>query len=182
VLAPPSALRSLSSARQLSAACAARICFVASCHLRGLWEAAARPALGYIEWEGVSLARAEYAQADAAREIPAALTAFYRERHAEVLAQRAGEVVQAGATLAALRNANVFPELGVDWGTYPNNIGHTDSAGCFRCHNGDHVAADGRKITNNCFVCHFAAAVEETEPEILQTLGLERVLQQARGK
>ena len=39
-----------------------------------------------------------------------------------------------GATLAALYQQNVFPDLKVTWGTYPNNLGHTDAQGCFRCH------------------------------------------------
>jgi hypothetical protein len=28
---------------------------------------------------------------------------------------------------------NVFSHLKVTWGTYPNNLGHTDDPGCFRC-------------------------------------------------
>jgi hypothetical protein len=27
---------------------------------------------------------------------------------------------------------NVFPDLGVKWGTYTSNLGHADNAGCFR--------------------------------------------------
>ena len=39
---------------------------------------------------------------------------------------------------------NVFPEMKVTWGTHPNNIGHEDFLGCFRCHDGKHKSADGR--------------------------------------
>jgi hypothetical protein len=41
-----------------------------------------------------------------------------------------------------------------NWQTHPNNIGHLYFAGCFRCHDGDHVSKDGKVITNNCNVCH----------------------------
>ncbi len=30
----------------------------------------------------------------------------------------------------------------VTWGTHPNNIGHMAYPGCFRCHDGDHVAKE----------------------------------------
>lgn len=52
--------------------------------------------------------------------------------------------------------------------------------GCFRCHGGDHVDADAKPITNHCFACHFTAAVDEAEPEVLQTLGIEKVLAKVR--
>ena len=29
------------------------------------------------------------------------------------------------------------------WGTHPNNLGHTDSPGCFRCHDEEHKSKDG---------------------------------------
>jgi nitrate/TMAO reductase-like tetraheme cytochrome c subunit len=36
----------------------------------------------------------------------------------------------------------------------PNNIGHIDSAGCFRCHDDNHATKDGRKIGQDCDTCH----------------------------
>ncbi len=38
---------------------------------------------------------------------------------------------------------NFFPEMQADWRTYPDNIGHKDWPGCFRCHDGRHQTADG---------------------------------------
>ena len=31
--------------------------------------------------------------------------------------------------------SNIFPEMKVTWKAYPNNIGHMESEGCYRCHN-----------------------------------------------
>ena len=78
--------------------------------------------------------------------------------------------------LADIYSRNVFPELGVDWGTYPDNRGHEDFPGCFRCHGGDHATESGETITNNCFKCHHPAAVDESEPEVLELLGVDRLL------
>ena len=49
---------------------------------------------------------------------------------------------------------NVFPAMKVKWATYPNNIGHTFFAGCFRCHDDNHKAADGSVIKQDCESCH----------------------------
>lgn len=50
---------------------------------------------------------------------------------------------------------NFFPEMNASWEKYPNNIGHKDWAGCFRCHDGQHKTADGRTIkANDCNACH----------------------------
>jgi hypothetical protein len=68
---------------------------------------------------------------------------------------------------------NVFPEMMVSWGTYPNNIGHEKFPGCFRCHDGQHVAKTGDSITQDCGSCHELAAVDEPNPQILKDLGLQ---------
>jgi hypothetical protein len=61
----------------------------------------------------------------------------------------------------------------VSWGTYPNNLGHTDYPGCFRCHDGSHAAGDGKTIKQDCDACHQPLAMDEASPEILKTLGLD---------
>jgi hypothetical protein len=67
-------------------------------------------------------------------------------------------------------------------GHVPDNIGHTRSAGCFRCHGGEHASQDGKKITNNCFACHHSSAVGDASPDILGMLGLEKVLSRVRKR
>ena len=42
----------------------------------------------------------------------------------------------------------------VTWGSYPNNIGHITSTGCFRCHDESHTAKDGTTISGDCEYCH----------------------------
>jgi hypothetical protein len=49
---------------------------------------------------------------------------------------------------------NVFPAMNVTWGTHANNLGHTDSPGCFRCHDDQHKTSDGRVIRQDCDLCH----------------------------
>ena len=86
-------------------------------------------------------------------------------------------MLQAGRAVLAIYNRNVFPELKVTWGTYPNNLGHMDFPGCYRCHDGSHTASDGRAIVQACNTCHEPLAMDEASPEILKTLGIsERLL------
>ena len=49
---------------------------------------------------------------------------------------------------------NVFPAMKLTWGTHPNHLGHTDSPGCFRCHDEEHKSQDGRAISQDCETCH----------------------------
>ena len=61
----------------------------------------------------------------------------------------------------------------VTWGTHPNNIGHNDSPGCFRCHDGNHNSKAGKTITNDCAQCHNLLAVDEASPKLLTDLGMQ---------
>ena len=42
----------------------------------------------------------------------------------------------------------------VTFGVYPDNLGHMTSNGCFRCHDGSHMASDGTSISADCEYCH----------------------------
>lgn len=59
-------------------------------------------------------------------------------------------------TLQAIFRDNFFPEMKTDWKTHPNNLGHKDFPGCFRCHDGEHKTADGTEAikANDCNTCH----------------------------
>lgn len=51
---------------------------------------------------------------------------------------------------------NFFPEMNASWEKYPNNIGHKDWPGCFRCHDGQHKTGDGQRSikASDCNTCH----------------------------
>ena len=60
----------------------------------------------------------------------------------------------------AIYEANFFPEMKVDWRIHPDLIGHKDSNGCFRCHDGKHLASDGKSSIkgSDCNACHLIVA------------------------
>ena len=132
------------------------------------------PSLPFVHKEGLELLKAAYSsQAEADARIPQQLEAFYSAQNPDVLAQKAALVKQAGQELALLYDENVFPFMKVTWGTHPNHIGHQEYPGCFRCHDGDHVAKDGASITQDCSACHNLLAVEEAKPKVLSDLGIQ---------
>jgi hypothetical protein len=129
--------------------------------------------LAFVKKTAVELLKSGYtSEADAAQKIPAGLSKYYQAKYPEIASKRATDIRAAGEALRAIYSHNVFPDLKVTWGTYPNNLGHTDAAGCFRCHDEGHSTSDKKTITQDCNVCHQALAVEETSPEILKTLGV----------
>jgi len=129
--------------------------------------------LPFVKKEGVQLLKASYSSGDeAAQKIPSALSAFYLQKYPDAAAKQGAAIQAAGQTLAAIYGRNVFPDLKVTWGTYPNNLGHTDDPGCFRCHDESHLTAGKKTITQDCNACHQAVAMDEASPEILKTLEL----------
>jgi hypothetical protein len=79
---------------------------------------------------------------------------FYSKSHPEVLKRQKAQVEQAIDAIFAIYDRNVFPGMKVNWTTYPNNIGHRNWSGGFRCHNNNHRDASGKILSNSCPVCH----------------------------
>jgi hypothetical protein len=130
--------------------------------------------LPFVKKQGVEILKKAYAsQEEAAASIPAALESYYKANQPAVYAARRADIDRASKALVAIYARNVFPEMKVTWGTYPNNVGHTDFPGCFRCHDDNHAAAGGQKITNDCNTCHQLLAMDEPSPKILADLGLQ---------
>lgn len=141
---------------------------------RAMVDGSISPSLPWVHKEGLALLKADYASQDQARmQIPAQLEAFYRNSNAQVLATKGDLIKKAGDELVLLYIQNVFPDMKVTWGTHPNHIGHMSYPGCFRCHDGDHVAKDGSSITQDCAACHNLLAVDEAKPKVLSDLGIQ---------
>jgi hypothetical protein len=128
--------------------------------------------LPFVKKESLELLKASYGGDDVAEKIPEALSAFYSMNYGDVAAKQRSAIQAAGQALAAIYQRNVFSDLKVTWGTYPNNLGHTDDPGCFRCHDEAHLTADKKTISQDCSLCHQPVAMDEASPEILKTLEL----------
>jgi nitrate/TMAO reductase-like tetraheme cytochrome c subunit len=106
------------------------------------------PRLPWIKSNVVAAVIAPYAtEEEALRKISATLKQKYPNER---------RIDSAIAATHAIFKTNFFPEMKADWRSYPNNIGHKEWGGCFRCHDGKHKTADGKKTitANNCNLCH----------------------------
>jgi hypothetical protein len=129
--------------------------------------------LPFVKKTAVELLKASYSSDDeATQRIPAGLSVYYQGKYPAVASKRFADIRTVGEALLAIYRHNVFPDLKVTWATYPNNLGHADDPGCFRCHDDCHATPDKKTITQDCNACHQSLAVEETSPEILKTLGI----------
>lgn len=91
-------------------------------------------------------------QADSA--ITARIHEFYNEDYPEIAATKKIQIEQAIAGLKDGYSKNIFPEMKASWAAYPDQIGHIEYNGCFRCHNDRHANAAGKVISRDCDLCH----------------------------
>ncbi len=142
---------------------------------RAMADGVVSPDLPWVHKESLALLKANYVTTDEARRnIPVGLKTFYRTQLPDVYAAKSTQIETAANALVDIFTHNVFPEMDVTWGTHPNHIGHMSYPGCFRCHDGDHAAKDGKAITNDCSACHNLLVVDEKKPKVLQDLGIQQ--------
>lgn len=112
--------------------------------------------LPFVRRESIAALEGKYASREAAAEaIADRLRRFYQETSRKGAAGPNGsDLDRATGVVQALYAENVFPSMNVRWGTYPNDLGHVDSPGCFRCHDDEHKAPDGKVIRQDCEICH----------------------------
>ncbi len=91
---------------------------------------------------------------DVREEIRQFIQEYYTKHFPDVLKRQKAQVEQAIKAISAIYDRNVFPAMKVNWTTYPNNIGHRNWPGCFRCHNDRHVSQTNKVLTSACPVCH----------------------------
>jgi len=132
------------------------------------------PSLPFVHKESLQLIQANYAsQAEAGQKITSGLEDFYRTQYPQLWSSQRAQIDAAARRLVGVYDRNVFPNMKITWGTYPNNIGHMAYPGCFRCHDGSHTSKDGKTLSNDCSLCHNLLATDETHPNVLNDLQLQ---------
>jgi hypothetical protein len=109
----------------------------------------------YLKRQAVEALTKTYAtEEQALRGIASSLDDYYRTNNSALYTEKRATIDGAIKEVQRLYQVNFFPEMKTDWSSHPNNIGHLRSAGCFRCHDGDHVSNTGKTISNDCDICH----------------------------
>ncbi|MFN2289874.1 MAG: NapC/NirT family cytochrome c [Anaerolineae bacterium] len=110
--------------------------------------------LPYIKEQGTAVLTQTYASQTEAMHQIAAVANFYRTNYPNIYAERPDDIRQAVDQLQRLYQWTQFPFMNATWQSYPDNIGHRYFPGCFRCHDGKHVDAQGRVLRTECRLCH----------------------------
>lgn len=79
---------------------------------------------------------------------------FYQTYYPDFFDQNSQKIYRAITALQEAYASQVYPEQHSDWTTHPNNVGHTYSPGCFRCHDGKHLDSNNNAIRLECNLCH----------------------------
>jgi hypothetical protein len=112
-----------------------------------------------IKMKGAEVIGASYPTVTAASEAIKALDGYYQSTFADFYSANKDLVTKAIQALQDSYASSNFPDQKFNWQTHPNNIGHQDSAGCFRCHDGKHLNNTGASIRLECNICHTIPAV-----------------------
>jgi nitrate/TMAO reductase-like tetraheme cytochrome c subunit len=86
------------------------------------------------------------------------LREFYRNEYPFVLEKQSETLTLAIREVQRIYRETIFPEMDAKWLAYPNNIGHRNSPGCFRCHTDEMVSKTGETIFTTCNKCHIILA------------------------
>lgn len=97
----------------------------------------------------------DYPTLDSAfQSIKTKVTEYYKSGHPELFDGKKAEIDNAILKIQAGYADNIFPFMKASWKSYPNNIGHLETDGCFRCHNNRHSTGNGKVISKECTLCH----------------------------
>ena len=106
--------------------------------------------------------------------IQIAINEYYQTNYPELAKTKQDTIARVVSEVQNIFSRNYFPEMHVSWKRFPDNIGHMYYPGCFRCHDGKHVADDGKVLSRDCNVCHTILAQQfEKEGLRLSLSGVE---------
>jgi hypothetical protein len=121
------------------------------------------PSIPEIRLKAVEVLWAPYATVELGVNGIAGLTNYYEVAHPDFYAGNAAKIDAAIVQLQDVYRNSVYPEQKSDWTSHPNNLGHQNSPGCFRCHDGKHLNANNEAIRLECNLCHAIPVVAGTE-------------------
>ena len=117
------------------------------------------PALPNAKALAVSTLEVPYTTTEAALDsIKSTIEGFYRTNHPAVASGKKEEITRMVDEVQKVFTRNYFPQMQANWKAFPDNIGHLYYRGCFRCHDGKHVSAEGKVLSKDCNTCHVILA------------------------
>ncbi len=115
--------------------------------------------LPFLKREAMRLLTADYPTVESADAAIDTLRDYYQLKYPDVAAAKDPQISAAVTEVKLLYQLTATPEMKVTAKTYPDNLGHMDFPGCFRCHDGGHYeikdgAVTKKAIPSQCDTCH----------------------------
>jgi hypothetical protein len=117
------------------------------------------PTLPYVKRQAVTLLTKKYETDEDGQAAISELGEFYAAEYPLVAKDKAAEIASASKAISGIYDLLVTSEMNTRGGTYPDNLGHQSSQGCFRCHDGAHYKVVKGQVTketipSTCETCH----------------------------
>jgi len=116
------------------------------------------PNIPLIHKKSVEAMSTKYASREEAFAAFDNLEKFYKQT--EYYAGHEDQIKAAIQALKDIYDQTVFHDQQIDWTTHPSNVGHINSPGCFRCHDGKHLDDKKQAIRLECNLCHSVPVVK----------------------
>jgi len=107
-----------------------------------------------IRLKAVEVLKSDYSSQEAGLNAIAGLSSYYQSYYPDYYAANAVTIQSAITYIQDIYASSVNLDQLSDWDTHPNNIGHSDFPGCFRCHDGKHMDSEQQAIRLECNLCH----------------------------
>lgn len=121
------------------------------------------PSIPDIHTKGVEVLSNPYENQDVAMIAIAGLENYYKTYHADYYSANKTLVDKAIVQIQKIYTETVFAKHKINWETHPNNLGHINSPGCFRCHDGQHLTVEQEAIRLECNLCHSIPVVADNQ-------------------
>lgn len=112
------------------------------------------PSIPRIHVKAVAVLSADYETRDEAMQAIAAIEEEYKLELSDYYSQNGETVKAAIEEIQAIYDRTVFHDQEVNSNTHPNNLGHIEGPGCFRCHDGKHLNDMQEAVRLECNICH----------------------------
>lgn len=113
------------------------------------------PDLPFIKSISVQALENPYSDKEIALDsIETIITSFYRSAYRNIYSEKKQQIEAAVKEVQRIYSRNYFPYMNANWKSFPDNISHVYTPGCFRCHAGNMFSDDGKVVSHDCNGCH----------------------------
>jgi len=130
--------------------------------------------LPFIRSKAVEALTPSYQDVAAGHEAIDGIQGFYEVKYPDLYANQKSTIDAAVEEVNVIFDETHFPSMNLNWQTNPNNARHRPSLGCFRCHDGKHVAIDeagneAQPISVKCNLCHTVPIVGKGNDMVVES-------------